>query len=69
MFGRDSYDSSLRATLLMMSYPIIQPPFTLVFREMSKKELKDYKEWFHKIMPERILILASVVRSTPGYEH
>ena len=41
MFGRDSYDSSLRATLLMMSYPIIQPAFTPVFREMSKKELKD----------------------------
>jgi hypothetical protein len=52
-----------------MSYPIIQPPFTLVFREMSKKELKDYNEWFHKVMPERIQILTFAVKSTPGYEN
>lgn len=51
-----------------MNYPIIQPPFTLVFREMSKKELKDYNDWFHKVMPERIQILTSAIKSTPGYE-
>lgn len=52
-----------------MSYPIIQPPFTLVFREMSKKELKGYYEWFHKVMPERIQILTTAIRSTPGYKN
>ena len=51
-----------------MSYQIIQPPFTLVFREMSKKELKAYYEWFHKVLPERIQILISAIKSTPGYE-
>lgn len=51
-----------------MNYQIIQPPFTLVFREMSKKELKDYNEWFHKVMPERIQILTSAIKSTPSYE-
>ncbi len=51
-----------------MSYPTIQPPFTLKFREMPKKELKDYNEWFHKVMPERIQILIAAVKSTPGYE-
>jgi len=51
-----------------MSYLTIQPPFTLKFREMSKKELKEYNEWFHQIMPERIDLLTSAVRSTPGYE-
>lgn len=50
-----------------MSYPSIQPPFTLVFREMSPKELKDYNEWFHKVMPERIQVLINAVKSTPGY--
>lgn len=49
-------------------YQIIQPPFTLVFREMPKKELKDYKEWFLRSIPERIQILTSAVKSTPGYE-
>lgn len=52
-----------------MNYSIIQPPFTLVFREMSKKELKDYNDWFHKIMPERIQILTLAIKSTPGYEN
>lgn len=51
-----------------MKYEIIQPPFTLVFREMSKKELKSYYEWFMKIMPERIEILTNAVKSTPGFE-
>ena len=51
-----------------MNYPIIQPPFTLVFRAMSKKELKDYNEWFHKVIPERIGILTAAVQTTSGYE-
>jgi hypothetical protein len=51
-----------------MSYPIIQPPFTLKFREMTKKELAGYNEWFRKVMPERIQILTAVVKSTSGYQ-
>lgn len=51
-----------------MNYPIIQPPFTLVFREMSKKELKDYNMWFHEVMPERIQILLLAIKSAVGYE-
>jgi len=51
-----------------MTYQIIQPPFTLVFSEMSKKELKNYNEWFHKVLPERLQILVSAVQTTPGYE-
>ena len=45
-----------------MSYSIIQPPFTLKFREMSRKELKDYKAWFHEVTPERIAELKDEVR-------
>ena len=52
-----------------MSYSIIQPPFMLKFREMSKKELKEYNEWFHQVMPERIQILTSAIKSTTGYEN
>ncbi len=51
-----------------MSYPTIQPPFTLKFREMPKKELTGYNEWFHKVMPERIQVLITAVKSTSGYE-
>ena len=52
-----------------MSYAIIQPPFTLKFREMSKKELEAYRAWFHEVMPERITQLANAVRDTPGFEN
>jgi hypothetical protein len=29
-----------------VEYPIIAPPFTLKFANMSKKELYDYFEWY-----------------------
>lgn len=51
-----------------MSYSIIQPPFTLKFRTMSKRELADYFSWFMTVMPERIGILEEIVRTTSGYE-
>jgi hypothetical protein len=51
-----------------MSYKIIQPPFTLKFREMSKQELKSYYIWFFEVMPERINELASAVQSSQGFE-
>jgi hypothetical protein len=52
-----------------MSYQTIQPPFTLKFREMSKKELKDYYKWYHDVMPQRIEMLANAIKDTSGYEH
>jgi hypothetical protein len=51
-----------------MTYSIIQPPFTLKFREMPKKDLEAYREWFHAVMPERIAELGAAVRSTPGFQ-
>ncbi|MGP0058015.1 MAG: hypothetical protein ACLPID_01825 [Beijerinckiaceae bacterium] len=51
-----------------MPYAIIQPPFTLKFKEMSKQELKGYRQWFLEIIPGRIAELAGAVRSSPGYE-
>jgi hypothetical protein len=51
-----------------MPYEIIQPPFTLKFREMSKQELADYGRWFDSVMPERLGQLEAAVRATPGYE-
>lgn len=51
-----------------MTYTTIQPPFTLKFREMSKKELKDYFAWFQNILPHRLDELASAVQKTPGFE-
>jgi hypothetical protein len=52
-----------------MSYEIIQPPFTLKFREMSKQELADYARWFQSSIPERLSQLEAAVRATLGYEH
>jgi hypothetical protein len=51
-----------------MAYAIIQPPFTLKFGEMSKRELEAYREWFHAIAPERILELTKAVNATPGFQ-
>lgn len=51
-----------------MIYETIQPPFTLKFREMKKQELKEYSQWFHAIIPERMQILETAVKTTSGYE-
>jgi len=51
-----------------MSYAIIQPPFTLKFREMSKPDLKAYDAWFHEVLPDRISQLEAEVRRAPGRE-
>jgi hypothetical protein len=51
-----------------MTYAIIQPPFTLQFRGMSKKDLQAYGAWFHQVTPERIAELTKTVKGTPGYE-
>jgi hypothetical protein len=51
-----------------MAYRTTQPPFTLKFWEMSKKELKAYFEWFMAMIPERVGELADAVRHSPGFE-
>lgn len=51
-----------------MTYQNIQPPFTLQFREMSEKELKDYNEWFLSSVAERIEKLTTAVKSSEGFE-
>jgi len=50
-----------------MSYTILSPPFTLKFREMSAKELKEYNAWFHEELPARVAGLEEEVRSAPGH--
>lgn len=49
-------------------YEIIQPPFTLKFRDTSKEEIVEYGRWFHASIPERLCQLEAVVRETSGYE-
>lgn len=51
-----------------MKYQIIQPPFTLKFREMSKEELKEYYQWFMAVMPNRIAQLGKIINATHKYE-
>lgn len=51
-----------------MSYTTIQPPFTLKFREMPKKELNRYFQWFMDVLPQRINELAEAVKEMPGFE-
>ena len=51
-----------------MSYTLIQLPFAIPFREMSKKQLDAYLVWFHQVLPGRIAELAQAIRGTPSYE-
>jgi hypothetical protein len=48
-----------------MTYSVIQPPFTLRFREMPRPELRQYFEWFAKVLPQRIAGLEEEVRRSP----
>jgi hypothetical protein len=36
---------------------------------MSKKEIKDYFQWFMDILPQRLDQLTAVVKQTPGFEN
>lgn len=49
-------------------YPLLAPPFTLKFGEMSKKELDDYFEWYLDQIPKRIIVLEREVTRTQGFE-
>jgi len=50
-----------------MPYATIQPPFTLKFRDMPKKELERYSRWFMDVLPQRVNELAPAVKQTPGF--
>jgi hypothetical protein len=50
-----------------MAYSVIQPPFTLKFREMPRKELKEHYDWFLGVIPQRLSELAVLVRSSPRF--
>jgi hypothetical protein len=47
-----------------MIYAIIEPPFTLQFRQMSKSELKAYYAWFMEVLQERVAQLLEAVHET-----
>lgn len=51
-----------------MSYEIICPPFTLKFDEMSKKELREYFDWYVKITPVRMTVLSGFVKDDPDFK-
>ena len=51
-----------------MSYATIDPPFTLRFREMTRKDLVAYAVWFHQSAATRIAELTKAVVATSGFE-
>jgi hypothetical protein len=51
-----------------VAYTIVQPPFELKFRERPRKDLQAYRDWFHAVLPERIVELTKAVKSTPGFQ-
>src|SRR5882672_8677920 len=52
-----------------MSYEIIQPPFTLNFSEMPRKELREYFHWVLEVIPQRVRGLAQAVRESEAGKH
>lgn len=51
-----------------MTYHLIQPPFSLRFQEMSRRELKAYYEWFLGVIAARLIELAHAVSDSPGFD-
>jgi hypothetical protein len=52
-----------------MPYAIIQPPFRLEFREMPRKDLKAYFNWFLGQITERVAVMEREVTTTPGFSN
>jgi hypothetical protein len=52
----------------MMAYNVIQPPFSLKFRQMPQDELHGYLKRFLEIIPDRIKELADAVKESSGFE-
>jgi hypothetical protein len=50
-----------------MTYATIKPPFTLNFREMSKRDLKEYFDWFQSSLLSRLDTLRNAVQETPDF--
>lgn len=48
-------------------YQLIQPPFPLKFKEMSKSHANEYFLWFQEQIPVRIIELSDFVKSFPEY--
>src|SRR5258707_9408155 len=59
---------SRRELGMTAAYSMIEPPFTLKFSEMSRKELRDYFKWFQDVIPQRIGVLSNAVKDSPGFE-
>ncbi len=51
-----------------MEYEVIQPPFTLKFRIMSKVEANRYFNWFMTQIPIRVAVLEQAVQSATSFE-
>ena len=51
-----------------MPYEIIQPPFTLKFREMTKPELQEYYRWYLAMIQTRIGMLTEEVKQSTSFQ-
>lgn len=51
-----------------MPYEIVQPPFSLNFHDMTRKELDAYFRWFIAEIPVRLEKVAQTVRESKGFE-
>ncbi len=48
-------------------YSLVHPPFRLKFREVSRKELRDYSRWFREMIPLRIEELTKAINSSDDF--
>jgi hypothetical protein len=52
-----------------VNYSLSLPPLPTSFREMTKTQLKEYRDWFLDVIPTRIAMLTSRVQRGPGLEN
>ncbi len=50
-----------------MEYGFPNMPFKATFKEFSKKQASEYKDWFISLIPERIFFLQRAVRRSPSH--
>ena len=54
--------------MITFRYKVLYPPFSKELQVMSKRELKEYYDWFMGQIPQRVNILSNFVTSSKGFE-
>ncbi|PIZ55093.1 hypothetical protein COY25_01295 [Candidatus Uhrbacteria bacterium CG_4_10_14_0_2_um_filter_41_7] len=52
-----------------LDYDLVEPPQLEMFRKITKTELREYYDWYHEVMPDRLEQLTRFITSDPKYNN